>query len=306
MSERPDAFGSADMQPRSTSWLRRLTAGGWELYARPEWTSRAGPDWPTRIMHFESTGHFEAKQGRSTGRCVLDSAEGALVVYLKRHYRHPRWRGVLATFRPGHWSAGMHEYRQLRWASTHRIAVPRVLAAGEFVGPWGRMQSFLAIEELTGMLPLDQAIPLALRELAPEAFRKWKKGLALELARVVRFLHERNRFHKDLYLCHFFVRRSDTARVPEWRNNIYMIDLHRFAHHPLTRTRWRSKDLGQLMFSSEIEGIGARDRLRFWRAYLAPDTDSRRWLRSIVLLRAERYRRHNAAMAARAQRGAAA
>ena len=306
MSERPAAFSSTSLRPSSASWLRRLTEGGCELYARPEWTSHAGADWPARVMHLESTGHFEAKQGRSTGRCVLDSDVGPLVVYLKRHYRHPRWRGLLATFWPRRgWSAGLQECRQLQWASAQGIAVPEVLAAGEFVGPWGRMQSFLAIEELTGMLPLDQAIPLALRELAPDAFRAWKKGLALELARVVRFLHDRDRFHKDLYLCHFFVRRSDTARLPEWRNNVYMIDFHRFAHHPLTRTRWRSKDLGQLMFSSEVEGIGPRDRLRFWRAYLGADRAARLWLRRVVLLRAERYRRHNAAMAARARRSAA-
>jgi hypothetical protein len=50
------------------------------------------------------------------------------------------------------------------------------------------------------------------------------------------------------------------------------------------------------LFSSEIDGIDARDRLRFWRAYLGPDRKSwfGRWLQRVVLMRGRRYREHNA------------
>ena len=64
---------------------------------------------------------------------------------------------------------------------------------------------------------------------------------------------------------------------------------------------WTSKDLGQLLYSSEIEGIDARDRMRFWRAYLGAgrSTLRGRWLRRFVLMRGERYRKHNAKAAAK-------
>jgi heptose I phosphotransferase len=82
-----------------------------------------------------------------------------------------------------------------------------------------------------------------------------------------------------------------------------MIDFHRLAHHPLTRPLWATKDLAQLMYSSEIEGIDARDRIRFWAAYRGADrhTRSEKLARAIVLARARRYRRHNAKHVGQAQ-----
>src|SRR5262249_56722554 len=86
------------------------------------------------------------------------------------------------------------------------VPVPEVVAAGEFIGPRGGLQSFLAVEELTGMLPLNEAVPLAQASLDPRAFRRWKRGLLTEMARLGRMLHDRRSFHKDFYLCHVYVR----------------------------------------------------------------------------------------------------
>ena len=49
-----------------------------------------------------------------------------------------------------------------------------------------------------------------------------------------------------------------------------------------------------MLYSSEVEGLDARDRLRFWRAYLGPLWRSRRarLLKYFVLLKGGRYRRH--------------
>src|SRR5262249_44182898 len=151
------------------------------------------------------------------------------------------------------------------------LPVPRVVAGGEFIGPGTRLQSFLAIEELTGMLPLHEAIPLAARTLAPSAFRRWKEGLLGEVARLARSLHQRRYFHKDLYLCPFYVARADIASSPAaWEGRVSMIDLHRLGHHALTWPWWLVKDLGQLLYSSDVEGMERRDWWRFWQAYLGP------------------------------------
>jgi heptose I phosphotransferase len=74
-----------------------------------------------------------------------------------------------------------------------------------------------------------------------------------------------------------------------------MIDLHRLAHHALTWRVWQVKDLAELAYSSEIPGVTARDRLRFWRAYLGSDRRlAAWWLPRVVLMKWQRYRRHNA------------
>jgi heptose I phosphotransferase len=282
---------------RESLW-QRLFRGVRRLRQRPDWAEFAGPDWADQIMTTAVTDRFHAKQGRSTGRWILQARESRLAVYLKRHYRLPRWRGLLACLWPdAGWSPALQELRHLEWARAQGMPVPRVAAAGEYIGPWGRLQSFLAIEELTDMQPLHEAIPAAGRQLDSAAFRRWKQGLIGEVARLTRDLHQGRSFHKDLYLCHFYVPSADTQTLPCWRGRVHLIDLHRLGHHLWTWRFWQVKDLGQLLFSSEIQGIDARDRLLFWRQYLgSPQRRSlaNRWLRWCVLFKWRRYRRHNA------------
>jgi heptose I phosphotransferase len=278
-----------------TFW-RRLLRGTKRLRHQPDWADFAGPDWAERIMAVAVTDRFHAKQGRSIGRLVLEEDGRRLVVYLKRHYRLPWWRGLLATLRPdAGWSPALAEWDHLEWARRRGMPVPVAVAGGEFIGPWGRLQSFLAVEELTGMLPLHEAIPAAAARLDPDAFRRWKAGLAREMARLSRALHRRRWFHKDLYLCHFYIAQQDTEQVPPWRGRVRLIDLHRLGHHPRTWPWWQAKDLAQLLYSSEVPGVTARDRLRFWRAYLGGNVrgPAVRWLRWWVRVKAWSYRRHN-------------
>jgi heptose I phosphotransferase len=291
--------------PRSLAGLPTQDAPGtlWQrwfhgvrhLTAREDWAALAGVDWPLRIMHQAVTDDFHAKQGRSTGRWILEDAGRRSAVYLKRHYRLPWWHGLLATLWPGAaWSPGLRERRNLLWAARHGLPVPHVVAAGEWIGPRLKLRSFLAIEELVGMLPLHEAIPLAAARLPAPAFSRWKATLAEEMARLARLLHDHRRFHKDFYLCHFYVPEDDTARLPAWTGRVHLIDLHRLRRHGLTWPIWLVKDLGGLLYSSEVEGVTARDRLRFWRAYLGGQpTLGQRCLGWLARKKAAQYRRHN-------------
>jgi hypothetical protein len=278
-----------------TLWFR-LCRGARRLRQRPDWGQLLGADWPERVMALDVTDRFHAKQGRSTGRLILDSDGRRLAVYLKRHYQLPRWRGLLAALWPGRgWSPALEEMRHLEWAQAQGLPVPAVVAAGEYLGPWGRLQSFLAVEELAGMLPLHEAIPAAARSLGADDFRHWKATLTAELARLTRTLHARRHFHKDLYLCHFYIPEADTRCLPGWRGRVHLIDLHRLARHRWTGPFWQVKDLAQLLYSSEVEGVTARDRLLFWRLYQGEGRRSgpARWLRRAILFKWRRYRRHN-------------
>jgi hypothetical protein len=284
---------------------KRLLRGNRTSLQREDWPRFAGQNWLEEIMDIAVTDRFHAKQGRSTGRLILHQDDLSLAVYLKRHYRLSRWRGLLATFWPEKgWSPALQEWRNLEVARKQGLLVPRNVAAGEIIGPWGKFQSFLAVEELSGMLPLHEAIPLAKQNLEPRRFQLWKRGLASEVARVVRELHERRYFHKDLYLCHFYLPEIICSpplsgeRI-DWNFNthLHLIDLHRLARHRFTWPLWQVKDLAQLAYSSEIEGIDARDRIAFWRAYGRGRPGSalfKSWLQSAIQLKWRRYRRHNA------------
>jgi heptose I phosphotransferase len=300
----PPCVPTQSVGTRDSLW-RRLLLGVRRLAHRPDWPRFAGAHWADRIMDLVVTDRFHAKQGRSTGRWImtrpadLQERPGRLSVYLKRHHELPWWRGWLATLWPWrNWSPAWQEWRQLEWARRQGLPVPRTVAAAEYIGPWGRLRSFLAVEELDGMLSLQEAIPLAAVRQDALSFRQWKRGLTVEVARLTRMLHERRCFHKDLYLCHFFIAREDTRGIPAegWRDRLYLIDLHRLAHHPLTWRIWQTKDLAEMLYSSEIVGMDARDRLAFWRAYRGDGPYRPRcpWVRRAILYRWRRYRRHNA------------
>jgi hypothetical protein len=280
---------------KETFWLR-LSRGARRLCQRADWLHFVGANWADRIMGLAIGDRFHAKQGRSIARWVLQRDNRNLTVYLKRHYRLPRWRGLLATVWPdAGWSPAVQEWRHLEWAKARGMPVPAAVAAGEYIGPWGRLQSFLAVEELTDMLPLHEAVPAAASRLDANTFRNWKRSLSAELARLTRALHAHRYFHKDLYLCHFYIPRQWTEEVPSWQGQVHLIDLHRLKHHRFFWRFWQMKDLAQLLFSSDIPGINVRDRLSFWRRYLG--SEGRSWpatlLRYCILVKWRRYRHHN-------------
>lgn len=281
-----------------SSWWRRWTLGASHFHSRADWQEFAGESWQQRILTVAVTDDFHAKQGRSTGRWILEHQGRRLSVYLKRHFRLPRRHGLLATLWPGGaWSAGMRERRNLLEAQAFGLPVPKVVAAGEWIGPAGRLRSFLAIEELVGMAPLHQAIPLAKARLEPAAFCRWKAGLVAEMARLARLLHDRRFYHKDFYLCHFYIPKDDTGRLPaSWRQRVHVIDLHRMQRHSWTWPVWLLKDLGGLLYSSDVDGVTPRDRLRFWRSYW--QTRGQGWRERFwawcVRRKGANYRRHNA------------
>jgi heptose I phosphotransferase len=236
----------------------------------PDWAEFAGPDWLDRIMSVELTDKLFKKQGRSIARWTMTTAEGrTLIVFLKRHFVLPRRHGLLAVLFPHRaWSPGLQEWEHLEWAEKHGLPVPRAVAAGELVGPRGELQSFIAIEELKGMLPLHQAVPLAEQSLDAPTFERWKQSLTDELVRLSIAFHGRQVFHKDWYFCHFYIDEADTRRIPDyWEGRVRVIDLHRMARHRFTGPWRKAKDLAQLLYSSDVPGVTDEDRRGFWRRY---------------------------------------
>src|SRR5438309_5106404 len=181
------------------SLWQRLFQGVRHLQYRSDWAQLAGADWPERIMQVAVTDHFHAKQGRSTGRWILRSQQRHLSVYLKRHHRLPWWRGLLAALWPsGGWSPAVQEWRRLEWAKNQGMPVPTTVAAGEYIGPWGRLQSFLAVEELAGRVPLHEAIPAARACLGAGTVRQSKRRRGAVLVRLTRGRDTRRAFSNCL------------------------------------------------------------------------------------------------------------
>jgi heptose I phosphotransferase len=245
------------------------------------------------VMRLETTDRYHAKQGRTTARVRFDGPSGAISVYLKRHWSLPLSARLGALVWPrGRHSPAAAEFAHLERARALGIAVPEVVAAGEEIGPWGKLRSFLMVAELRGCLPLHEAIPELAASLPPCVFARLKRELIAEMATITARMHGASLFHKDLYLCHFFL---DPALTAPTGRRLTLIDLHRLGSHRLTAPRWRWKDLGQLLFSTyDVAGIDDRDRLRFWKHYCrALRLPFSRWERRRVLAKAGRYCSHN-------------
>jgi heptose I phosphotransferase len=275
-----------------TFWQRLLRGTRW-TWLDERFRDALPPDLSASVMAIETHDRFHAKQGRSTARVVFHGPGGPVPVYLKRHYKLPWPARLAALVNPsGHHTPGTAEFAHLNRARKMGLAVPDVVAAGETIGPWGRLESFLMVAELTGFQPLHEAISELSKRLDLMSFERLKRGLARETAAVAATLHKAGAFQKDMYLCHFFL---DLSRLDQTGRRLALIDLHRLAVHRVWAVRWRWKDLGQLLYSTYgVEGLTDRDRLRFWASYrrMAGLRFPRRQARGVVW-KAARYLRHN-------------
>jgi heptose I phosphotransferase len=275
------------------TFLQRLTEGTRWAWLSEGYRAALPEDIETTVMHLDSCDRYHAKQGRSTARVRFDSPWGELSVYLKRHEQLPWSARLRALVDPGgKHSPAAAEWAHLEKARTLGVAVPDAVAVGESIGPWGRLSSFLMVAELTGAVELNEILPTLTTTLPAPEFAACKRSIVAEMAGMVARLHRAHVFHKDLYLCHFFLDTTPRARPG---SRLTLIDLHRLGEHRWTAPRWRWKDLGQLLYSTyEIRGIDDRDRLRFWRLYRrAVGLRWPRWQGRIIRAKAGRYRAHN-------------
>lgn len=217
-----------------------------------------------------------------------------MAVYLKRHYRLPWTSRLAALLHP----SGKHSDAAAEWCHLERVRglgveVPDAVAAGEQIGPGASLTSFLMVTELKGGA-VNEIIPVLASQLDPHSFAELKRRVIGEIARMTARLHSACVFHKDLYLCHFYLDR-DRFEANGKPASIGLIDLHRLAEHKLCPDWWRWKDLGQFLFSTDgVAGLTEHDRLRFWIWYSRFAGLRRpRWHLLVASLRAARYRTHN-------------
>jgi heptose I phosphotransferase len=268
--------------------LARLIRPPLRRHHVPDWAAHLGADWHRRLLEADLTDRLHRKQGRNIARWTLRGSAGRLAVFVKRHYTHSWWQSLAPFAR----SDAAREWHHLRQANGLGIPVPRAVAFAEWSNWPGRLRSAIVLEELDGMVGLHEAIPLAAKLLSRAAFRRWKVGLIVELVRLTKKLHDRGYFHRDLYLCHFFISsEAIEAGVSRWASRVVLIDFHRLSRQRLLPMIGRAKDLAQLLYSARLPGVTNRDVALFWRLYCGEER--RPVLRRLIEWKARRYELHN-------------
>lgn len=135
-----------------------------------------------------------------------------------------------------------------------------------------RIQSFVITEALDDTVSLEDYCRHWRTETPGP---KLKRALIRRVAEVTKKLHENGINHRDLYICHFLLKKDWNWEAPF---RLYLIDLHRVQIRKKTPARWKIKDVAALYFSSLEIGLTERDLLRFIKFYRGES------LRSILTL----------------------
>jgi len=156
-----------------------------------------------------------------------------------------------------YWPAGgretpaADEARGIRLLEGAGIATVPLVAVGGLAD--GR--SFVITEDLTGFRPADKLIAEGVASF---------ESLLGATAEMAARLHNAGLHHRDLYLCHFFVRADGGAA-----GGMRLIDAARVRALPgfLTRRRWIVKDLAQFWYSAQVLGVDEGERERWLARY---------------------------------------
>lgn len=130
-----------------------------------------------------------------------------------------------------------------------------------------RIQSFVVTEDLGEIVSLEE---LCADWKANPPDHLFKQNLIIALAQLSAKLHGAGLCHRDYYLCHFVLKKTDLIRGDI---NLILIDLHRVLLNQHPNGVGVMKDIAALMFSSMDSGFDEEDWALFKQHYL-PQSDS--------------------------------
>ena len=124
------------------------------------------------------------------------------------------------------------------------------------------IKSFLITKELDNAISLEDYCVNWTSQ--PPAFAE-KQLLLGKVTAIVKKMHENGMNHRDLYICHFLMRKNNKEADEDSR--LFLIDLHKAQLRQRVPERWLIKDLSALYFSAMHIGLTKRDFFRFIKYY---------------------------------------
>lgn len=124
------------------------------------------------------------------------------------------------------------------------------------------MRSFVLTEDLGEILTLED-ICKAWLDAAPD--KACRADVLKALAQLAAKLHRAGLCHRDFYLCHFVVKKSE---FEQGKLNLHLIDLHRMLQGQNPNGNAVMKDIAGLFFSAMQVGWSAEDLALFKQHYL--------------------------------------
>jgi lipopolysaccharide core heptose(I) kinase len=154
-----------------------------------------------------------------------------------------------------------NEWRAIEKLHSLGLATMTAVAYGSKGWNPARRRSLIVTEDLVDTISLEDYCKDWRQK--PPGFKK-KKELLEELARISRTLHQSGVCHRDFYLCHFLMPKS---QIDSSSKQLFVIDLHRALIKSPLGKRWVVKDMSGLFFSAMDIGLTQRDLYRFIKIY---------------------------------------
>lgn len=203
------------------------------------------------------------------GRRTVKFERGDQAYFIKSHAGFP-WKDMLKTLLSLTKPVTGARQEWLGVQALERLGVPTMTVMGRGERGWlpGTGGSFIVTQSLQGMVSLEDLLEAA-DDWPPGRAERLKRHVIVQLADISRKLHQGGVNHRDFYLCHFLVQDRDWSEwTPDQTLTLHVIDLHRVqVRNKATPTRWRTKDLGALMYSAFGANLTVTDAVRFIRAY---------------------------------------
>ncbi len=147
------------------------------------------------------------------------------------------------------------------------IATTPLVAYGQRGSNPANLQSFVLTQDLGDIISLeDLCADWKLHPPEP----KFKNELMTAIAKLTARLHGAGLCHRDFYLCHLVMKKSELA---EGKINLILIDLHRMLTDQPIGGSAAMKDIAGLYFSAIDCGFNAQDWALF-RQYYLPHSDA--------------------------------
>ncbi len=190
---------------------------------------------------------------RGTERVFLESPDGSKIeAYLKR-YRPLPWREYfknIVSHRPFFPKGAEHEWDAIRAFLAAGIPTMQPIAVASMDDGCGALLTL-------GITEYRRASDL-LAEWQIDSRGKERTELVEKIAELAGKMHSAEFAHQDFYLVHLFVVEGPT---------VMPIDLQRVVFNDQFSKRWRTKDLGQLLYSAR-KSTTTQERRVFWETYV--------------------------------------
>ena len=154
------------------------------------------------------------------------------------------------------------EYNAIRFLHSLGIDTMDIVGFSQHGINPATIQSFLITKELDSTVSLEDYCVNWSNH--PPSFCE-KQLLLRKVAEIVKKMHKNGLNHRDLYICHFLMRK--TNKEVEDGSRLFLIDLHKAQIREKIPERWLIKDLSALYYSAMHIGLTRRDFLRFIKQY---------------------------------------